>query len=229
LTGYAAEVSHLKNWLRERLVWLDSQFTRSPAGTAKPYPIEPSSAIVAFEQHPTSIYYTLDGSDPRLRSGEISPSAFKYTEPARISRGTIVRARSHDPNRRLPFVSTSIPWSSAVDIRAAVPGDANGDLKFDSADLVAVFQAGEYEDHVDRNSSWSEGDWNGDGDFTTADLVLAFQAGTFSQAALLDVLESASVFERQSSFWLAVDEVMAEDHLECGDASPLSLTSYPSY
>ncbi|MCA9200754.1 MAG: hypothetical protein KDA87_24615, partial [Planctomycetales bacterium] len=50
-------------------------------------------------------------------------------------------------------------------------GDANLDGRFDSKDLIAVFQAGEYEDGIDGNSGWAEGDWSGDGDFDTQDLV----------------------------------------------------------
>ncbi len=57
------------------------------------------------------------------------------------------------------------------------PGDANRDGIFNTADLVLVWQAGEYEDNNENNSTWAEGDWNGDGDFTSADLVLAFQKG----------------------------------------------------
>ncbi|MCA9215014.1 MAG: tandem-95 repeat protein [Planctomycetales bacterium] len=55
-----------------------------------------------------------------------------------------------------------------------IPGDANGDGKFDSEDLVLVFTAGEYEDGIAGNSTFEEGDWNGDGDFTSSDLVFAF-------------------------------------------------------
>ncbi|MCA9172043.1 MAG: lamin tail domain-containing protein, partial [Planctomycetales bacterium] len=58
-----------------------------------------------------------------------------------------------------------------------IPGDVNGDGQFNSSDLVLLFQIGEYEDSIARNSIYSEGDWNGDGDFDTADLVLAFQLG----------------------------------------------------
>jgi hypothetical protein len=65
-----------------------------------------------------------------------------------------------------------------------VPGDANVDGIFNSADLVLVFQAGEYEDGRRGNSTWSEGDWNCDGEFTTADLVLTFQRGRYARAAL---------------------------------------------
>ena len=63
-------------------------------------------------------------------------------------------------------------------------GDANGDGRFDSSDLITVFQAGEYEDGVPRNSTFAEGDWNGDREFDTRDLVAAFQAGTYVNGAL---------------------------------------------
>lgn len=58
-------------------------------------------------------------------------------------------------------------------------GDANLDGVFDSSDLVLIFQAGEFEDLVERNSGWADGDWNCDGEFDSGDLVAAFQAGTY--------------------------------------------------
>ena len=58
-------------------------------------------------------------------------------------------------------------------------GDADLSRDFVSADLVLVFQAGEYEDTIVGNSGWSEGDWDGDGDFTSSDLVAAFQSGRY--------------------------------------------------
>ena len=63
-----------------------------------------------------------------------------------------------------------------------VVGDSNGDGKFDSADFVAVFIAGEYEDDISGNSSFEEGDWNGDGDFNSSDFVAAFEAGIYVAA-----------------------------------------------
>ncbi|MCA9211874.1 MAG: tandem-95 repeat protein [Planctomycetales bacterium] len=65
-----------------------------------------------------------------------------------------------------------------------IPGDSNGDGIFDSSDFVAVFQAGEYEDGIDGNSTFEEGDWNGDGDFNTADFVYVFQIGNYVRAAV---------------------------------------------
>ncbi|MCP4192858.1 MAG: tandem-95 repeat protein [Planctomycetaceae bacterium] len=70
-----------------------------------------------------------------------------------------------------------------LEILGTYYGDANLDGQFDSSDLVSAFQAGEYEDSIANNSTWSEGDWNSDGDFTTADLVKSFQSGAYEQAA----------------------------------------------
>ena len=64
-----------------------------------------------------------------------------------------------------------------------IAGDTNGDGKFDSSDMVSVFQDNEYEDSIEGNSTFETGDWNGDGDFDSSDLVSVFQAGTYVRAA----------------------------------------------
>ncbi len=69
------------------------------------------------------------------------------------------------------------------DILQSPLGDANLDGVFNSADLVAVFTAAEYEDDVPGNSTWAEGDWNCDGDFTTGDIVRAFLSGGYMAAS----------------------------------------------
>ena len=60
-------------------------------------------------------------------------------------------------------------------------GDANLDGEFNSSDFVTVFSAGEYEDDINANSTWSEGDWNGDGEFSSADFVVAFSSGGYEK------------------------------------------------
>ncbi|MCA9167577.1 MAG: hypothetical protein KDB23_07900 [Planctomycetales bacterium] len=69
------------------------------------------------------------------------------------------------------------------DLKQTYFGDVDLDGEFNSADLINVFQAGEYEDNLSSNSSWSTGDWNSDGDFTTSDLVIAFQDGGYEQGS----------------------------------------------
>jgi uncharacterized membrane protein len=60
-------------------------------------------------------------------------------------------------------------------------GDANLDGEFNSRDLVSILAAGEYEDEMELNSTWSTGDWNGDGEFSSSDLVLAFDDGGYER------------------------------------------------
>ncbi|MCA9211846.1 MAG: hypothetical protein KDB27_02180 [Planctomycetales bacterium] len=58
-------------------------------------------------------------------------------------------------------------------------GDSNLDGQFNSDDLVAVFDAGKFENGA--NAGWEEGDWNGDGYFTSSDFVMAFQDGGYEK------------------------------------------------
>ena len=43
-----------------------------------------------------SVFFTLDGSDPRLPGGAVSPTAISYTEPVPLTESTLVSARSRD-------------------------------------------------------------------------------------------------------------------------------------
>lgn len=58
-------------------------------------------------------------------------------------------------------------------------GDVDLDGEFNSADLVSVFRANEYEDGIPLNSTWPTGDWNGDQEFNSTDLVAAFEDGGY--------------------------------------------------
>jgi hypothetical protein len=58
-----------------------------------------------------------------------------------------------------------------------VIGDANLDGRFTSADLVQVFQRGQYEDRKLGNSRWTDGDWNGDLEFNSRDMVELLLSG----------------------------------------------------
>ncbi len=68
----------------------------------------------------------------------------------------------------------------------SVTGDVNLDGRFDSADLISVFQTGRYEAGNDGATFWSAGDWNCDGQFDSGDLIEAFQQGAYTAAALAE-------------------------------------------
>lgn len=72
------ETNHLKNWLTNRAAWMDSQFAASPQ------PSHPGGMVAAGQtvslQVPvgTTVYYTLDGTDPRALGGSLGASAITY-------------------------------------------------------------------------------------------------------------------------------------------------------
>ena len=73
LGGWPGEVDHLKNWVTQRADWIDTQFVAPPNLQVNSL-IESGEAVVASAVEGT-LYYTIDGSDPRLPGGAISPSA----------------------------------------------------------------------------------------------------------------------------------------------------------
>ena len=75
-----------------------------------------------------------------------------------------------------------------TDILGSVIGDVNLDKRFGSEDMVAIFQAGYYENPTAGEASWSSGDWNCDGLFDSSDLIAAFQAGGYEVEAAVDSL-----------------------------------------
>jgi hypothetical protein len=135
--------------------------------------------------------------DPRLgplsdNGGSTWTHALLPASPA-INRGNVSALPGIGEVPR--FDQRNAPYSRVVDGRIDIGavefgesgvrpiGDSNSDGVFNSADLVAVFQAGKYEDRTDNNATFEEGDWDGDGDFTTTDLVFAFTHGNYVAAA----------------------------------------------
>jgi hypothetical protein len=97
-----------------------------------------------------------------------------------------IRTGSHDPDPRMDLNEDGAIgpadrelWIHGDTFRFTYVGDANLDGEFNSGDLVAVFQAAEYEDSINANSGWATGDWNGDNEFDSSDLVFGFQDGGF--------------------------------------------------
>ena len=110
-------------------------------------------------------------------------------------------------DRRLDQADLSLFVAGAL---GSTIGDVNLDGQFDSTDLALVFSAGEYEDGVAGNSSWSDGDWNCDGEFDSRDLVLAFQASDYVPVAAAPAARNTDALA-PGLFAAAVDQLFDSD------------------
>ena len=124
-----------------------------------------------------TIYYTLDGSDPRLIGGNVSPTALVHD-------GNAILLSSSVPLKSRVFSDGE--WSAlnganfTIEVggtKAFAAGDANQDQQFDQFDVVQVLQSAKY--RTGDTASWEEGDWNADGVFDQLDVVAALQTGNY--------------------------------------------------
>jgi len=103
----------MRQWLLDRAAWIDAQFMRPPQITPSGGPV-PSGTTVTLTSGSGEVYYTLDGTDPRVwspaggrASGDVSPSAIRYSPglPIVLQQSLVLKARTLD--RR----NTYNPWS----------------------------------------------------------------------------------------------------------------------
>jgi hypothetical protein len=110
LKTYQDEIDYLKTWLKDRLEWMDDEsfdvdgkVHRAPLfsqlGGELDTPIDltmtrfKGGLFDANKYAQGSIYYTTDGSDPRLEGGELNPAALIYERPLAIEHAITVTAR----------------------------------------------------------------------------------------------------------------------------------------
>jgi hypothetical protein len=114
---YATEIQWKKNWYSNRLDFIDTNFLARPRFNTNGGMIQPGFQLVLTPpaEAGSSMYYTLDGSDPRALYGGIASTAQLYTGPITLSNNTRVVARSYNPAHRNLTGSLnppiSAPWS----------------------------------------------------------------------------------------------------------------------
>jgi hypothetical protein len=105
----------MKNWLSNRVDFIDGQLVQPPRLSPPGGTISSNLSLTLTAANDASIYYTLDGSDPRLAQGAISSNSVRYSKPLPITTQTRLIARAHNPGQRQsggPPQST--PWSGPV-------------------------------------------------------------------------------------------------------------------
>ena len=91
--------------LSDRATWIDSQYTDPPQFTVVPGQVA-SGTEVSFTGAGGTVYFTTDGSDPRLPGGNVSPSA-STSAAVDVPSTTIITARARSG-------SGLTSWSSAL-------------------------------------------------------------------------------------------------------------------
>ncbi|MEM7233212.1 MAG: CotH kinase family protein [Planctomycetota bacterium] len=151
--SYADDMNTMRNWLRSRSTWIDGQLISEPNIQSTSRQIEPGFELEITGG--TTIYYTLDGTDPRSPGGAVSPDAIRYTGEIEIDQNAKVVARRQSGSRRNGDRPRS-NWSSPVEASFWIreprlvisemmfhPPDPFGDSEFDADDFefVELFNA----------------------------------------------------------------------------------------
>ena len=90
-TTYLSEVDWMRDWITDRGDWIDSQFVGRVEFNQNGGFIDPGFQLTMTAPSGT-IYYTLDGSDPRAPGGGISGTS--YAGPITLNENTMVTARA---------------------------------------------------------------------------------------------------------------------------------------
>lgn len=96
--GWEGEIEHLKQWLVDRAVWIDTQYLSVPVFSAPPQLFESSFEFtIGFpegEEPQGVILYTLNGPDPKGSGGEPVDEAIEFTgDPIVVMESTSVKTR----------------------------------------------------------------------------------------------------------------------------------------
>ncbi|MCA9171058.1 MAG: hypothetical protein KDB23_25470 [Planctomycetales bacterium] len=189
--------------VKPALFSLDLKFN-GETGVGGPSPTAESHFELQLQGPEGNVYHTVEGaydctselcdfSTSALgasEQGQLPPGQYRLTTQAEAIAGHtasgtfeisfhVIPDDSHEPPVGNALTDLQMRVAFVHDVLETWVGDTNLDGQFDTADLVHVLNAGEYEDAIDGNSTWATGDWSGDREFNSADFVLAFQDGGF--------------------------------------------------
>lgn len=89
-------IGQMKKFISSRFLWIDAQFTHIPQFSTPGGPLAEGTTITVTPPAGTTLYYTLDGTDPRLSQGGVSSSASSNAGPVTLTipKNTRVFARA---------------------------------------------------------------------------------------------------------------------------------------
>ncbi|HZR21798.1 MAG TPA: CotH kinase family protein [Verrucomicrobiae bacterium] len=96
--SFAQEIGFLKQWIQQRIEWMDQEFLLPPLFSIRGGPVN-HGAKLQLHAHEGTVYYTLDGSDPRAPGGAVSRSARLYKSSIVLADTTSICCRATDGSR----------------------------------------------------------------------------------------------------------------------------------
>jgi hypothetical protein len=160
---YQGEVEWVKHWYSERLGFIDGNLLSRPVLSREAGGITAGTGVTLSGPTGATIYYTLDGTDPRMPQGGVASSARVYTGPVIVDGNVRLVARSRDLSHSnetgpdAPPLST--PWSGVVAATYVVstPDLVISELMFHAGETVQdgtnTAGAFEYVELLNRGSS----------------------------------------------------------------------------
>ncbi len=106
-----SEVSKIKSWLSNRAAWIDSQFTSRPTVVTPPGLLVSGQSVTLGVPSGTTVYYRLDGLDPRAEGGGVRSGSLVYASPIPLASTTLLTARAW---RSGSFTTPATNWSGMV-------------------------------------------------------------------------------------------------------------------
>lgn len=129
---YNTEIRTLKSWYANRIRFMNDQFLDRPTSDINSGEVEPGTQVQLSSPDGGTIYYTVDGTDPREIGGGVASNAQRYSDPISIQETTRIMARAFKTNHRNLTGSNNPPlssrWSGVLNIRlsinrSALPGE----------------------------------------------------------------------------------------------------------
>jgi hypothetical protein len=96
--SFSDEVSFLKEWIRQRIEWMDQELMLPPSFSIRGGTVN-HGAKLELRARQGKVYYTLDGSDPRAPGGAVSNSARLYKSNIALQDSATVFCRATDGTR----------------------------------------------------------------------------------------------------------------------------------
>ena len=115
---FEEEIGYLKQWTQTRLDWIEKQFPSAPSLSLQEGRVNPGSRL-SIKAPAGKIYLTLDGTDPRLPGGSISPRAQLYHSPIKLNENASLFSRVLHENR------WSHPTAAKFVVETSVSSKAN--------------------------------------------------------------------------------------------------------